>query len=200
MSTDESGAGTILAAGLALAVLLLMALVLGLGQAAAAAARAATAADLAALAAADAYRGLSQGAPCQLAVEVSQRNGATLQECTLAGDRSVQVRVSVGTALPWPAHGSARAGPPPDTVHPVSVTASLIAVSSDYLACPTALPTAFPTAFRRCQDLLPDCQRGALLSRTFNNRTAPGLSRGLFLLPHLGDCTHEGHPVGHSQA
>ncbi|MDO5753396.1 Rv3654c family TadE-like protein [Arthrobacter sp.] len=145
MSTDESGAGTMLATGLALAVLLLMALLLGLGQAAAAAARAATAADLAALAAADAYRGLSQGAPCQLAAEVSERNGATLHECTLAGDRSVQVRVSVGTSLPWPAHGSARAGPPPDTVYPVSVSASLIAVSSDWLDRPLTLPMAFWT-------------------------------------------------------
>lgn len=196
MSTDESGAGTMLAAGLALAVLLLMALVLGLGQAAAAAARAATAADLAALAAADAFRGLSQGMPCQLAAEVSERNGATLQECMLAGDRSVQVRVSVGTSLPWPAHGSARAGPPPDTVHPVSVSVSLIGVSSN---CPYR-PVALPAAFRWCRDLPSECQRGALSSRTFSNSTAPALSRGLFLLPHLGDCTHEGQPDGHSQA
>lgn len=118
MVKDDSGAGTTLAAGLAVAVLLLMTLVLGLGQAVAAAARAATAADLAALAAADAYRGLKHGAPCQIAAFVSQRNGADLQECTLASDLSVQVKVSVSTALPWPAHGRARAGPPPDSVRP----------------------------------------------------------------------------------
>ena len=116
MGKDESGAGTALAAGLAVAVLLLMAMVLGLGQAAAAAAKAATAADMAALAAADAYRGVSQGAPCRIAAEVSELHGASLQKCTLAGDLSVQVEVAVETTLPWPAQGKARAGVPPDTV------------------------------------------------------------------------------------
>lgn len=116
MAKGESGAGTALAAGLALAVLLLMAMILGLGQAAAAAAKAATAADMAALAAADAYRGVSHGAPCRIAAEVSERHGASLQKCTLAGDLSVQVEVVVETTLPWPAQGKARAGVPPDTV------------------------------------------------------------------------------------
>lgn len=30
--------------------------------------------------------------------------------------------------------------------------------------------------------------------------TAPALSSGSLPLPHLGDCTHDGHPAGHSQA
>ncbi|MDD0859857.1 hypothetical protein NHF46_23520 [Arthrobacter alpinus] len=55
--SGERGAGTMLAAGIALAMLMLMVLVLGLATAAVAAGRAATAADLAALAAADAHRG-----------------------------------------------------------------------------------------------------------------------------------------------
>lgn len=101
MSSAESGAGTVLAAGLALAMLLLMALLLGLGQAGVAAARAAKAADLAALAAADVHRGLIPGDPC-----------------ALAGDLSVQVRVSVKTPFPWPASGVARAGPPSEAVLP----------------------------------------------------------------------------------
>jgi len=29
---------------------------------------------------------------------------------------------------------------------------------------------------------------------------AAALSKGLFLLPHLGDCTQEGQPASHSQA
>ena len=33
-----------------------------------------------------------------------------------------------------------------------------------------------------------------------NTRTEPVLSNGSLPLPHLGDCTHEGHPRGHSHA
>lgn len=118
MVKDERGAGTVLGVGLALAMLLLMALALGLGQAAVAAAKAATAADLSALAAADAYRGLSDGDACQRAAEVSLQNGAQLLECTLHPDMSVRVAVAVRTTLPWAAHGQARAGPPADDVRP----------------------------------------------------------------------------------
>ena len=107
-----------LSAGLALAMLLLMALVVGLGQAAVAAAKAATAADLSALAAADTYRGLIAGDPCQAASETAQRHSAALVACILNPDMSVSVEVSVATTLPWPARGLARAGPPPDDVPP----------------------------------------------------------------------------------
>ena len=41
---------------------------------------------------------------------------------------------------------------------------------------------------------------GAPSSSTSRSATAPGLSRGLFWLPHLGDCTHDGHPSGHPQS
>ncbi|MGO2540801.1 Rv3654c family TadE-like protein [Specibacter sp. AOP5-B1-6] len=120
MTRGEEGAGTVLAAGLALAMLLLMALVLGLGQAAVAAAKAATAADLAALAAADAYRGLVPGEPCRIAADVAMRHGAELLACTLAGDLSVQVQVqgAASVMVPWQASGKSRAGPPPDTAGP----------------------------------------------------------------------------------
>lgn len=118
VNRDEAGAGTVVAAGLALAMLLLLALVLGLGQAAVAAAKAARAADLAALSAADSYRGLAPGDPCNAAADVAARNGAVLTRCSLGGDFSVEVEVAVGTALPWPATGLARAGPPPDTIQP----------------------------------------------------------------------------------
>ncbi len=112
MVKDETGAGTVLAAGLALVMLLLMVLLLGLGQAAVAAVKAAKAADLAALAAADVYRGLLPGDPCAVAADLAAHNGAALLSCTLAGDLSVQVHVSVKTPFPWPASGTARAGPP----------------------------------------------------------------------------------------
>lgn len=120
VNRDEAGAGTVLTAGLALSMLLLLAVVLGLGQAAVAAAKAAKAADLAALSAADAYRGLAPGDPCDAAADVAARNGAVLTACSLGGDLSVLVKVSVGSPLPWPATGLARAGPPPDTVQPGS--------------------------------------------------------------------------------
>lgn len=116
MAMDERGSGTVLAAGLALTMLLLTAVILGLGQAATAAAKAATAADLSALAAADVYRGLSEGDACQRAGEVAARHGAYLSECSLLSDLSVQVTVGVRTTLPWAAEGKARAGPPPDAV------------------------------------------------------------------------------------
>lgn len=118
MDRREDGAGTVLAVGLVFAILVLMVMMLALGQTAVAAAKAATAADLSALAAADAYRGISTGPPCQIAGEVAGRHGAALTECTLAGDQSVLVKVSVKTALPWLSTGMARAGPPPDTVLP----------------------------------------------------------------------------------
>lgn len=118
MDKNEQGAGTALALGLVFAMLLLLGMVLMLGQGVSAAGRAATAADLSALAAADAYRGLSSGAPCQLAADVAARHGASLMACALAGDYSVSVQVSVKTPLPWLSTGMARAGPPPDTVKP----------------------------------------------------------------------------------
>lgn len=114
----EEGAGTVLAAALALALLLLTVLVLWLGQAAVSAGKAATAADLTALAAADAHRGLSTGVPCQVAAEVAARHNATLLDCKLLGGGSVQVQVAIQTSLPWPAQGQARAGPPPDEAIP----------------------------------------------------------------------------------
>lgn len=111
----ERGAGTVVAAGLAMALLLLLGGVLGLGQAAAAASRAATAADLAALGAADAARGLADGDPCQVAADLAARHEAALTSCQVLGPwaDTVQVEVSVRTPLPWAAHGLARAGPPP---------------------------------------------------------------------------------------
>ena len=41
---------------------------------------------------------------------------------------------------------------------------------------------------------------GASVSKASSSCTAPALSRGSLPLPHLGDCTHDGQPSGHSQA
>jgi secretion/DNA translocation related TadE-like protein len=112
----ETGAGTVLMAGLALLALLLIGSAGLLLQAASAASRAATAADLSALAAADTARGLTAGEPCVVAAEVAARHGATVQDCAVGatgeGTVTVRVRIDVVGVLP-DAVGAARAGPPP---------------------------------------------------------------------------------------
>ncbi|WAP52359.1 hypothetical protein OL239_03505 [Arthrobacter sp. ATA002] len=111
----ERGSGTVLVLGIGVLLLILFGAVLLLLQSAVAANRAATAADLAALAAADTVRGLREGEPCAVAGEAAGRNGAALTGCAVnAGDLSVQVSTEVAVRLmPWPATGQARAGPPP---------------------------------------------------------------------------------------
>jgi len=117
----ERGSGTVLAVGLALVLLFLLAGIVLLVQAQVAGSRAATAADLAALAGADAARGLASGDPCQVAAGVVARHGATLAACAVEDVLGTIVEVRTTIAIPgmsWQAHGRARAGPPPDTVLP----------------------------------------------------------------------------------
>lgn len=106
------------------ALILMLALVHVLSAAAAAKGQAVLAADLAALAAADTARGLNSGDPCTVAVEVSARNGAVLEDCEVGGAHRTEVLVSVSrdfdvavlaSRLSVPqlrAGASARAGPP----------------------------------------------------------------------------------------
>ncbi|WP_309072045.1 Rv3654c family TadE-like protein [Arthrobacter sp.] len=112
----ESGAGTTLMAGVALAALLLLAGIVLFVQGSVAASRAATAADLSALAAADAARGLRDGSPCMVAATVASHHGSRLTGCSLEGPSGhivrVQTELDVSPVLP-PATGQARAGPPP---------------------------------------------------------------------------------------
>ena len=90
--------GTVTALGSALLGLTACVLVGGVSQAATEDARASAAADLAALAAADAHRGAPgnggrTGAvdPCPLAASVAARNGTQLAECTVEDSGSVRV-------------------------------------------------------------------------------------------------------------
>ncbi|KRF08231.1 hypothetical protein ASH00_00385 [Arthrobacter sp. Soil782] len=111
----ETGSGTVLMTGVALAALLLLSVVVLFAQASVAASRAATAADLSALAGADAARGLRDGSPCAVAAEVASLQGARLTGCVIEGESGHIVRISTEVdsipALP-PASGRARAGPP----------------------------------------------------------------------------------------
>lgn len=117
----ERGSGTVLALGLILAVLVLCVLVLGLVAALTAKQRATLAADLSALAAADAARGRISGQPCELAAKVARYNGAELLACA-SPDRDgivldVRVRAKIGGPLDFLGYAEAisRAGPPPLT-------------------------------------------------------------------------------------
>lgn len=112
--SPERGAGTVLALGLGMLVLAAAVLIMLLAQSAAMAFRAAAAADLAALAAADAARGITPGEPCAVAADVARRNGARVLSCLEGPGSTVQVRTELDTHPPWGgATGLARAGPPP---------------------------------------------------------------------------------------
>lgn len=119
----ERGSGTVMAAAAALLMCFLAAALAAGMQASTAVARASKAADLAALAAADAARGLLDGDPCGLAGDVAREHGAELAKCRRHGAAGAVVDIDVAVPLPqlfgmvhapWKeAEGRARAGPPP---------------------------------------------------------------------------------------
>ena len=111
----EEGSGTVLALAIIAALLVLTVVIAGLIGVVSANRRASAAADLSALAAADAYRGLTEGDPCAVAADLAERHGAHLESCTFP-DRpeTVEVTVAVPVAVPMgmlgPARVRARAG------------------------------------------------------------------------------------------
>ncbi len=112
----DRGAGTVLMAGMATVLLILLAALLLIVQAAVGASRAATAADLAALAGADAARELIPGQPCGVAADVVARHHCVLISCILEGTDQDIVEITTSLDLPGPwgaAEGHSRAGPPP---------------------------------------------------------------------------------------
>ena len=112
---SEEGSGTVLALTIIAALLVVTVVIAGLIGAVSANRRASAAADLSALAAADAYRGLTEGDPCAVASDLAARHGAHLESCTFP-DRpeTVEVTVAVPVAGPMgilgPARVRARAG------------------------------------------------------------------------------------------
>ena len=111
----EEGSGTVLALTIIAVLLVLTVVIAGLIGVVSANRRASAAADLSALAAADAYRGLTEGDPCAVAADLAERHGAHLESCTFP-DRpeTVEVTVAVPVAGPMgmlgPARVRARAG------------------------------------------------------------------------------------------
>ncbi|MGF7123138.1 Rv3654c family TadE-like protein [Rhodococcus sp. TAF43] len=110
---DESGGATVFACFALAALVAVTAGLVHVGGAVAARHRAQAAADLAALAAASA---LSDGdeSPCEAAVSIAVRMGATVPKCTVSGwDVVVGAEVRVGSVsfVVGPARAIARAGP-----------------------------------------------------------------------------------------
>ena len=112
---SEEGSGTVLALTIIAALLVVTVVIAGLIGVVSANRRASAAADLSALAAADAYRGLTEGDPCAVAADLAERHGAHLESCTFP-DRpeTVEVTVAVPVTGPMgmlgPARVRARAG------------------------------------------------------------------------------------------
>lgn len=115
----EEGSGTVLALTIIAALLVVTVVIAGLLGVVSANRRASTAADLSALAAADAYRGLTEGDPCAVAADLAERHGAQLESCTFP-DRpeTVEVTVAVPVAGPMGALGSARVRARAGAEHP----------------------------------------------------------------------------------
>ena len=106
---SEEGSGTVLALTIIAALLVVTVVIAGLIGVVSANRRASAAADLSALAAADAYRGLTEGDPCAVAVDLAARHGAHLESCTFPNrPETVEVTVSVPVAGPMGILGSAR--------------------------------------------------------------------------------------------
>ena len=101
---EETGSATITVVGLCSAGILLLGFVLLWAFASLQYMQALRAADLAAVAAADAHRGLTSYEPCAIAQELVLANGATMETCVLGQDQA-SVTVTVGSF-----HAQSRAG------------------------------------------------------------------------------------------
>lgn len=118
MSENQRGSGTIVVLGIIAVLLIFLGVIAGLTSVSSANHRATTAADLSALAAADAARGLRSGDPCDVAEQVATANKAQLVGCASPAEDSevMDVRVQVTVAGPFvfigPAESVSRAGPP----------------------------------------------------------------------------------------
>ena len=116
---SEEGSGTVLALTIIAVLLVVTVVIAGLIGVVSANRRASAAADLSALAAADAYRGLTAGDPCAVAADLAERHGAHLESCTFP-DRpeTVEVTVAVPVAGPMGALGPARVRARAGAEHP----------------------------------------------------------------------------------
>lgn len=110
-AANERGASTAMLLTVLAGLMVLFAAALSLLQVHVAASRAAMAADLAALAAADAARGLMTGDPCELAAATAQVHGATVTACNITDPGVAHLEITVPTVVGWQTTAVARAGP-----------------------------------------------------------------------------------------
>lgn len=116
---DEQGSGTVVSVALVVIALILTGAILLWVAATDASMKAATAADLAALAAADTARGLRPGSPCAVAQGLASANHAQLVQCEVESTGTVGITVSVPVSFQtlgitlYSATARARAGAPP---------------------------------------------------------------------------------------
>ncbi len=123
----EQGSGSVLALAICAVMIMLAAVTYAVISTALASAAAGRAADLTALAAADAARGLSSGYPCDAARDTAGHNAVQLRRCEIGGEHGTEVTVEVvvhaislpGDTATWleipgfEARATTRAGPPP---------------------------------------------------------------------------------------
>ncbi|MCW4385164.1 flp pilus-assembly TadE/G-like family protein [Salinibacterium sp. SYSU T00001] len=110
---NERGSGSVLVVGILAVVMGVALLCAPLVAARLDSSRAATAADAAALAAADTAVGIVPGSPCANAARTAEANGASLDACRVEG---LVVTVAVSRASgPLRATATATAGPPGTT-------------------------------------------------------------------------------------
>jgi secretion/DNA translocation related TadE-like protein len=108
--TDDRGAGAVLAIALMMAVVVIGLAGVTLAGALSTRQRLIGAADLAALAAADAASGAIGGVPCRVAADVARANGAGLAACETDGLVVTVTVVGSFAGIPIQAHSTA--GPP----------------------------------------------------------------------------------------
>lgn len=107
---DERGSATVLGIAMLACVVTVSSLMLTAGERGIQAIKLRSVADLSAVAAADALRGLNSGFPCATAEQVSTSNGFLLQECQVI-ESDVLVRLRTKPASN-PTTAGARAGSP----------------------------------------------------------------------------------------
>lgn len=107
---DERGAGAVLALAIVAAVVVVGLAGLVLASALTARQRVITAADLAALAAADVASGAIVGEPCAVAGRLAEAGGARLASCRVDG--LIVAVTAVGSFSGFAISAQARAGPP----------------------------------------------------------------------------------------
>lgn len=112
-SGRERGSGTVLGLGVMLGITVLLSLVAGVVGVVVQHRGVQTAADQAALAAADTLLGFHPGEPCVRAAQVVGALENRLISCEVLEDRSTRVRVAPRGSLSLPVEGRSRAGPRP---------------------------------------------------------------------------------------